>query len=57
MLTVEEIKIMLKDRNLAKVARAIGCSRATLSGYLRGEFNPSAEMLAKLSEYLEGGAK
>lgn len=57
MLTLKKIKSMLKDRNLAKVARAIGCSRATLSGYLRGEFNPSAEMLAKLSEYLEGGAK
>jgi len=57
MLTVEEIKSMLKDRNLAKVARALGCSRATLSGYMRGEFRPSDEMLKKLSDYIEGGKK
>jgi len=55
MLTVEEIKSMLKDRNLAKVARALGCSRGTLSGYMRGEFRPSEEMQKKLSDYIEGG--
>jgi len=57
MLTVEEIKSMLKDRNLAKVARALGCSRGTLSGYMRGEFRPSEEMQKKLSDYIEGGKK
>lgn len=57
MLTVEQIISVLEDRNLAKVARALGCSRATLSGYVRGEFRPSDEMLKKLSDYIEGGKK
>lgn len=57
MLTLEQIVSALQDRNLAKVARALGCSRGTLSGYMRGEFRPSEEMLKKLSDYIEGGNK
>jgi len=55
MLTEEQIISVLEDRNLVKVARALGCSWATLSGYVRGEFRPSDEMLKKLSDYIEGG--
>lgn len=57
MLTLDQVKDALRDRNLSKVAAAIGCSRATLSGYLLDKFKPSAEMLEKLSTYIEGGTK
>ena len=57
MLTEEQIISVLEDRNLVKVARALGCSRATLSGYMRGEFRPSDEIIKKLSDYIEGGTK
>lgn len=53
MLTLDEIKKRLQDRNLQKVARAIGCTRAVLSGYMCDRYKPSPEMMAKLSEYLE----
>lgn len=57
MLTLTQILAALKDRNLAKVAQVLGCSRSALSGYMRGKFNPSEEMLKKLSDYIEGGKK
>lgn len=54
MLTLEQIKEKLKDRNLSEVGRRLGMTRAYLSALARGKFQPSYENLKKLSDYLEG---
>lgn len=53
MMTIEEVRIKLSDRNLAEVARRIGVSRAYLSYIAKGVQLPSYEILEKLTRYLE----
>lgn len=54
MLTIEEIKEKLKDRNLTEVAKNIGVTGAYLSAIRNGtKLNPSYEVVKKLSDYLE----
>lgn len=52
---IEKLIDLLQDRNLSKVARAVGCSRATISAYKLGKFRPSGKMMEKLEKYFEGG--
>lgn len=54
MLSLTDINKRLQDRNLAEVARRIGCTRAYLSFIRSGRYIPSDEFRAKLSDYLEG---
>lgn len=54
MLTLEQIKERLSDKNLSEVARRIGVTGAYLSAIVRGsKVNPSYEIVKKLSDYLE----
>jgi transcriptional regulator with XRE-family HTH domain len=53
MLTIEQIKDRLSDRNLAEVARRVGVTRAYLSAITNDRVKPSYDMLVKLSDYLE----
>jgi transcriptional regulator with XRE-family HTH domain len=55
MLTIEQIREKLKDKNLSEVGRRIGFTGAYLSAICRGVAkNPSYEMVKKISDYLEG---
>jgi hypothetical protein len=55
MLTIEEIKQRLSDRNLAEVGRRIKVTRAYLHGIKTGRVDKlSADMHSRLSDYLEG---
>lgn len=51
---VEEIINKLKDRNLKKVAEAIGVHYNTLYKIVKKEGNPSYDTLIKLNGYLNG---
>jgi transcriptional regulator with XRE-family HTH domain len=54
MLHPEEIKELLKDRTLKVVANRTGVSYINLLRFLQGKTaNPSFNMIAKLSDYLE----
>lgn len=54
MLTIEQIKHGLSDKNLSEVARRVGVSAAYLSAICRGvRVNPSYETIKKISDYLE----
>jgi transcriptional regulator with XRE-family HTH domain len=54
MLTIEEIREKLQDRNLTKVAASIGITRVYLSAIANGkQLNPSYDIVKKLSDYLE----
>ena len=53
MLTIEEIRVKLSDRNLAEVARRIGVTRAYLSAICNGK-SAGYETIKKLSDYLGG---
>lgn len=54
MLTLEEIKKKLADRNLSEVARRIGMHRQQLWLVASGlNKNPTLKTLKKISEYLE----
>jgi transcriptional regulator with XRE-family HTH domain len=55
MLTLEQIKERLGDKNLSEVARRVGLTGAYLSAIVRGvKVNPSYETVKKLSDYLNG---
>jgi transcriptional regulator with XRE-family HTH domain len=55
MLSVEQIKEMLKDRNLEIVAERTGLSRQTLSNIRNGKAKaPSYSTIKTISDYLEG---
>lgn len=55
MLTVEQMKEKLADRNLEVVAERTGLSRQTLSHIRTGKLtNPSYKTIKALSDYLEG---
>lgn len=52
---IEEIKKTLSDRNLAEVARRIGCTRAYLSAICKGRVDKLSDgMKDKLGAYLGG---
>lgn len=54
-MNIEEIKTALSDRNLAEVARRIGCTRAYLSAICNGKVAKlSDDMNGKLTNYLRG---
>lgn len=56
MLTLEEIKERLSDRNISAVAKNIGMTRQFISAVKTGRApNPSYDTVKKLSDYLEGG--
>jgi transcriptional regulator with XRE-family HTH domain len=55
MLSVEQIKEMLKDRNLEIVAERTGLSRQTLSNIRNDKAKaPSYSTIKTISDYLEG---
>lgn len=54
MLTLENIRKALQDRNLQKVAEATGYTRSYLAAIRRGSAeNPSYQVVKRLSDYLE----
>lgn len=54
MLSLEQIRDRLDDKNLAEIGRKIGVTRAYLAA-LRGglRVNPSYTLIKQLSDYLE----
>jgi len=55
MMTLDEVRAALNDRNLSMVAESVGVTRSYLSAIRSGKAgNPSYEMVKRLSEYLEG---
>jgi transcriptional regulator with XRE-family HTH domain len=55
MLSIEQIKEMLKDRNLEAVAERTGLSRQTLSNIRNDKAKaPSYSTIKTISDYLEG---
>ena len=53
MLTIEQIRESLQDRNLTKVSDATGVSKATIYRICSGAENPSYDAVKKLSDYIE----
>lgn len=53
MLTLEEVVVKLKDRNLAKVAYLSGLSYGSVLRASKGSEHLKYETMRKLSEYLE----
>lgn len=55
MLTIEQIRAGLEDRNLAEVAQRIGMNRQQLWMIATGKnSNPTIKTLKRVSDYLEG---
>ena len=54
MLTLDEIKEQLTDRNIKQVASKAGVHQNAVYRLMRGQSNPSYETVKKLSNYLEG---
>lgn len=54
MLTLDEIKELLQDRNIQKVANNAGVHPNVLYRIKNGASNPSYETVKKISDYLEG---
>jgi transcriptional regulator with XRE-family HTH domain len=55
MLSIEQIREMLKDRNLEVVAERTGLSRQTLSNIRNSKAkSPSYSTIKTISDYLEG---
>jgi predicted transcriptional regulator YheO len=52
MMTVDEIRIKMKDRRVSIVAQAIGVSKPTLYAYLSGRSDLLSATYQKLVEYL-----
>jgi transcriptional regulator with XRE-family HTH domain len=52
MLTIEEIRERLKDRNLRAVSEFAGVNYAALCNIYKGASNPSYRTLKTLSDYL-----
>lgn len=53
MLTLDEVKDKLKDRNLMKVSKAAGVHYNCLYRFMRGKSNPSYETVQKLVAHIE----
>ncbi len=54
MLTLNEIKEELQDRNLVKVAEGSGVNYNALCRLINGKTKPMYDTVEKLSNYLEG---
>jgi predicted transcriptional regulator len=54
-MTIEEVRIALKDRRLRVVAEAVGLSYPTIKGVLDGDTEPKYETIRLLSDYLQNG--
>jgi len=52
MLTMDQIRERMSDRNISEVARRIGVTRVWLSYILNGHHVPSKELQQRLSDYL-----
>jgi DNA-binding phage protein len=52
MMTLDQVRAALKDRNLQKVSQAIGLSAETLYRISRGKNKPHMATLKIISEYL-----
>ena len=50
---IEEVRQKLSDRNIAEVARRLHVTRSYLSAIASGKKEPSANMLARIVEYLQ----
>lgn len=57
MMSLEQIKLALADRNMQKVADAVGVTRAHIQQIRKGAGKPSAELFQKLSDYFERQVK
>lgn len=57
MMNLEQIKTALADRNMQKVATAVGVTRAHIQQIRKGTGKPSADLLQKLSDYFERPVK
>jgi transcriptional regulator with XRE-family HTH domain len=56
LLTLDEIKRRLEDRNLSEIARRVGMRRQQIWLVAAGHnTNPSYETIKRLSDYLTGG--
>lgn len=56
MMTLEQIKEKLKDRNLSAVADATGIHRNAIYRLVNGRSRPSYETVRRLVEYLNEGS-
>jgi hypothetical protein len=57
MMTIEAIRLALRDRRISMVAEATGLHYNTIRGVRDNEdANPSYKVLKALSDYLEGAA-
>ena len=57
MLSIEQIRVALADRNMQKVADAVGVTRAHIQSIRIGRRNPSAAVHERLSDYFERPVK
>lgn len=53
MLTLDEVREKLKDRNLVKVAKTCGVHYNCLYRFMRGKSSPAYETVQKLVTYIE----
>ena len=56
MLNLEQVRHLLKDRNLREVSRESDIYYNTIYRIANGEANPTYTILRKLSDYLTGEA-
>lgn len=54
MLTLEQVREQLTDRNLKAVAEKAGVHYNAVYRFMNGQSNPSYETVRKLCDYLEG---
>lgn len=54
MLSIEEIREKLGDRNLSEMSRRLNITRVYLSAIRNGRVTPSYHMVERLSNYLQG---
>jgi|GEM_PF-4244245 len=51
-MTIEHIKLQLKDRKLSSVADAIGINKHTLYKFMKGQTKPNPMTIKAIEEYL-----
>jgi len=54
MLTIEKIRLLLKDMNINAVAQAAGVNHHTIRNLMQEGSNPSYATIKALSDYFEG---
>lgn len=52
MLTIEELKLLLKDRNIAQVSRETGLHANVIYRVVNGHSKPSYDTIVALSNYI-----